>query len=68
MIKRQLYLQFLLPTLREKCANTEKYGPEKTPYLDTFHAALFWFNQFRIKSAIITEMRRRMNEHRKHLK
>ena len=37
-------------TLREKCANTEylsafspnarKYGPEKTPYLDTFHAVI----------------------------
>ena len=24
-------------TLREKCPNTGKYGPEKTPYLDTFH-------------------------------
>ena len=43
----------LCQTLREKCPNTEvffgpyfpvfspntgKYGPEKTPYLDTFHA------------------------------
>ena len=25
--------------LREKCPNTEKYGPEKTPYGDTFQAA-----------------------------
>ena len=24
--------------LHEKCPNTGKYGPEKTPYLDTFHA------------------------------
>ena len=24
--------------LRSKCGNAEKYGPEKTPYLDTFHA------------------------------
>ena len=23
---------------REKCPNTGKYGPEITPYLDTFHA------------------------------
>ena len=23
---------------REKCPNAGKYGPEKTPYLDTFHA------------------------------
>ena len=43
------------PSLREKCLNTEfflvriflffspnkgNYGPEKTPYLDTFHAVL----------------------------
>ena len=27
-------------TLREKCPNTGKYGTEKTPYLDTFHAVL----------------------------
>ena len=37
-----------MKTLPEKCPNTEylsvvspnagKYGPEKTPYLDTFHA------------------------------
>ena len=25
-------------TLREKCPNTGTYGPEKTPYLDNFHA------------------------------
>ena len=25
-------------TLREKCPNTDKYEPEKTPYVDTFHA------------------------------
>ena len=39
---------FFQQTLREKCPNTEylsvfslnagKYGPEKAPYLDTFHA------------------------------
>ena len=37
-----------IPSLREKCPNAEflfspntgKYGPEKTPYLDTFHAVL----------------------------
>ena len=27
-------------TLREKCPNTGKYGPEITRYLDTFHAVL----------------------------
>ena len=27
-------------TLHEKCPNTGKYGPEKTPYLDTFHAVI----------------------------
>ena len=27
-----------LSTLRKKCPNTGKYGPEKTPYLDTFYA------------------------------
>ena len=40
----------LIPTLREKCPNTEisvfspntgKYVPEKTPYFDTFHAMLY---------------------------
>ena len=25
-------------TLRGKCPNTGKYGPEKTPYVDTFYA------------------------------
>ena len=39
-------------SLREKCPNAEylslfssnvgKYGPEKTPYLDTFHAMLIY--------------------------
>ena len=29
---------WFIQTLREKCLNTGKYGPEKTPYLDTFHA------------------------------
>ena len=24
--------------IHEKCPNTGKYGPEKTPYLDTFQA------------------------------
>ena len=24
--------------------NTEKYGPEKTPYLDTFHAVPWWIS------------------------
>ena len=28
----------IMNTLREKCPNTGKYGPEVTPYLDTFHA------------------------------
>ena len=44
---------FVALTLREKCPNTEslyipvfglnigKYEPEKTPYLDTFHAVAF---------------------------
>ena len=25
-------------TLRGKCPNTGKYGPEKTPHVDTFYA------------------------------
>ena len=25
-------------TLRGKCPKTGKYGPEKTPYVDTFYA------------------------------
>ena len=28
-------------SLREKCSNTGKYGPEITPYVDTFHAVSF---------------------------
>ena len=32
-----------IEALREKCPNTGKYGPEKTPYFDTFHAVkLIW--------------------------
>ena len=46
---------FIKYSLREKCSNTEffsgpyfpvfspntgKYGPEKTPYVDTFHAMI----------------------------
>ena len=30
-------------TLRGKCPNTGKYGPEKTPYVDTFHAVKLYF-------------------------
>ena len=30
----------LKATLREKCPNTGKYGPEETLYLETFHAVL----------------------------
>ena len=50
-VKRKLsrhILKNFVKTLPEKCPNTEylsvvspnagKYGPEKTPYLDTFHA------------------------------
>ena len=28
-------------SLHEKCPNTGKYGPEITPYVDTFHAVSF---------------------------
>ena len=32
-----------IEALREKCPNTGEYGPEKTPYFDTFHAVkLIW--------------------------
>ena len=44
----------MLLSLREKCPNTElmsifspntgKHGPEKTPYLDTFHAVSYNFD------------------------
>ena len=30
--------EYAKSTLREKCPNTAKYGPEKTPYLETFYA------------------------------
>ena len=29
--------------------NTEKYGPEKTPYLDTFHTVTFKVERNEIK-------------------
>ena len=32
-------------SLREKCPNTGKYRPEKTPYLDTFHIVILKFNK-----------------------
>ena len=36
--------------------NTGKYGPEKTPYLDTFHAVLFIITSKMIgKSVMMTE-------------
>ena len=28
------------------CMNAEKYGPEKTPYFDTFHAVLVVLDYF----------------------
>ena len=34
------YMHEATHTLREKCPNTGKYGPEITPYLDTFHTIL----------------------------
>ena len=30
---------------REKCLNTGKYGPEKTPYLDIFRAVQKWLSK-----------------------
>ena len=40
--------------------NTEKYGPEKTPYLETFHAVYFSITMFSsfINSALIKLMKR----------
>ena len=35
-----LKFQNFKTTLREKCPNAGKYGLEKSPYLDTFHAVL----------------------------
>ena len=35
--------------------NTEKYGPEKTPYLDTFHAVLvLWIRGFTSKDKMFS--------------
>ena len=28
--------------IRTECSNVGKDGPERTPYLDTFHAAMIW--------------------------
>ena len=33
-------------SLREKCPNVGKYGPEKTLYMDTFHAVYDCINVF----------------------
>ena len=40
----------MILSLREKCPNTElfnpntgKYGPEITPYVDTFHAVCYFY-------------------------
>ena len=35
-----IYLYHCSYSLREKCSNTGKYGPEKTLYLDTFHGVI----------------------------
>ena len=35
---RQYLEEYKTTSLCEKCPNTWKWGPEKTPYLDTFHA------------------------------
>ena len=32
---------FAGPSFPTFCLNTEKYGPEKTSYLDTFHAVVY---------------------------
>ena len=37
-------------------ANTGKYGPEITPYLDTFHAAIVQHNELQIVQPIIVEL------------
>ena len=35
-----IYLYHCSYSLREKSPNTGKYGPEKTPYLGTFHGVI----------------------------
>ena len=42
------------PITHEKYPNTGKYGPEKTPYLDTFH--------------VVSETRCKLNSRKKQLK
>ena len=37
------FSQFLKELYNLHCVNVSKYGPEKTPYLDTFHAVLGLF-------------------------
>ena len=34
------WIQGFTPYISVFCPNTGKYGPEKTPYLETFHAVL----------------------------
>ena len=36
--KHSKYIKCLTMALRENSPNKRKYGPEITPYLDTFHA------------------------------
>ena len=36
--------------------NTGKYGPERTPYLDTFHAVLLWINQFIMMIGVLSDI------------
>ena len=36
--------------------NTGKYGPERTPYLDTFHVVLLWINQFIMMIGVLSDI------------
>ena len=58
-----LHLRFLIHAiytyrLCEMCPNTNvgKYGPEKTPYLDTFHAVNRIKNDENITSTYLTKV------------
>ena len=69
-LRVSLYGNSLCDSLREKCPNTEffsgpyfpvfelnteKYGPQKTPYLDTFQAAIV--QTVKVFVAIVTDLK-----------
>ena len=51
LLSTEVALDLYKSTVRQSVfsPNTGKYGPEETPYLDTFHAVITTFNQKRFE-------------------